>query len=808
MKYFQIFNCNKEPFPGQPSAELFFPAAPYKSCLDHLLSAVQSGQQPFHAVVGDPGAGKTTIFFQFQKKLLAELNDVQIVSASATWFSSKNIFLGRLAETLGITQNGEQNDETLLQETKTVLSQSHQEGKKKIILLIDQAEKIPSYCLEVLEDLSSIKLNPDNLQFVLFGGSIFVNKISLYFNLSQNSNLIHLPKKLSFSDAKGLLSYYLTESGSALSLNSLVTTPGQYGLYHLSGGNPGRIIDLFRLTLTNQIIQDRAKAGWILCHQSAKEIFPDRVQRLGKIKMVSMAAVSILFLALIATTGQQQEPEQLSLAVPDEKNPPVAAPLKTPSVESPAPLDEVEIVEEKEQPEVSPQEHVADILKSLQEDGEKEKTASLAQQPLPVPEDPVENFPNEAPPAPKEIQGQPTFSKVQISKEQTNRNLPTVLPPNLGTITVSEEETLGDMIRRVYGPYSFTPGNTEKILSNNRHITSKHFLNVGDRITFPTMAVTLQEAAVSNAWIRLVTIEKLQDAYRYLRIYAQKDMPLLMIPSWREEETFQFNIVLEENFATQKEADSKLGQLSKEFFPTAVILDGLDRKFFYFSTQKTEVEKKADTVYRLPKEPKDQKVPVLSSNSKKVVQLATNTKQISRRTKNAATAIVEIKPGQQKTQNILGKLPMPKNSTLGHMIRAVYGKNSVNKANISWLLQRNSHIKDPNNIAPGTLVKFPAKAVYLPEDSAGAWWVNLGTFDTLLEACTFLLANTPAKPWLLIIPTRETPSRKFNVLVEKFFQNNDLAKEEAALLAADGFKGVTLIPGLDRTHYYFEEKSK
>ncbi len=574
MKYFQILNCSKDPFLGKPSAELFCPIAPHTACLNNLVMAVKSSQQPLHAVIGDIGSGKTTLFLQLQRKLSIELSNAQVINASTTWISSKKVFLGKLAETLGISKIDQQDDKILLNKLKTVLSQAPQKNSRNNIILIDQAEQLPSYCLEVLEELFGEKSSPGSLQFVFFGREIFIKKIGLYFNISQSSNIISLPKKIGFADARNLLVYYLTEAESALGLDSLFSPVGLYSLYYHGGGNPGRIIGLFRLTLVNQISQDRKKAGGILCRQAAKEIYPEQVKKFDKIKFATLAAVSIMLLVLITTTSQQQVSEQLPLPAQENTKPPLSIAQETPATESTSQnREEVKPPTQVAQPEISTQKHVVDILKSLQTESKQEKISALQ----PPPEE------EKSPPAQVQLLPKKMRTTSLITQKSISKTLPTVLPPNLGAITVFEQETLGDMIRRIYGPYSFTPGNSKKVLANNPHISNKHMLSIGDQIIFPTMGVKLTPEAEETHWIHLVTIKKLQDAYRYLRIYAKEDLKLIILPSWSGHGVFQFDILLEENFVKQKDAESRLAQLSKDVYPKATILTGLDRNFFYFA---------------------------------------------------------------------------------------------------------------------------------------------------------------------------------------------------------------------------------
>jgi len=177
MNYYQIINCKKEPFPGLAMPELFFAAAPHEECLVNLKETVFANRHSFHAVIGETGAGKTTIFYQFQKRLLEDTSKIDVELASHKWFSSKKVFLSQLSKALEVAHEENSNEQVLLKEIKNFLAAPPREDKKKLVILFDQAEKIPSYCLEIFEDIFSKKISHANVQFVLFATPILIKKI-------------------------------------------------------------------------------------------------------------------------------------------------------------------------------------------------------------------------------------------------------------------------------------------------------------------------------------------------------------------------------------------------------------------------------------------------------------------------------------------------------------------------------------------------------------------------------------------------------------------------------------------------------
>jgi hypothetical protein len=769
MKYFTILNCKHDPFPGTPSRALYFPADPHKMCLQNLSSIIKEKKSPLTAVLGPKGVGKTTIYFQLLDKL-SNNAETGITSAGDSWFTNRQTFIEHLADFLDISTHDTPTDQVLLKRLKSAITSKESPGKKQRVLLIDQAENIPSYCFELLEEFFTEKVNPDHLQIITFGTEVFKNKIIQYFNLAQNSHLVDVPAKLNFGNIKKLLEYYLDQAGSSFTLDSLISKAGQRYLYLLSKGHPGKALDICKLTLLNLIIQKRSKAGIIFCHQAAREILPERAAKLQRVRISALAIATIgltIYFSIISQTpdftaqlAAFTNPQTATLSPPvknqQEPEPTTSKPEATAKTESSQEIP-------KESEDASSDKHVLDILKSLQLD---EKSVQITQQ-------------EKQPSAP-----------IIISKTASKK----ILPKLLGEISVFEQETLGDMIRRIYGPYSFNPANTEKLLSINPYLKDKHFLSVGDIIQFPSIAVNLTPLAADSWWVRLVTIDKLQDAYRYLRIYASKTDPLLVIPSWDENGSLQFSIVLQHNFPAQDDAKNKLLQLSSNIYPTAELVEGLSHDSFYYSEKKITAQAKAETTS-----------PIIETISQK--KKSKPTKQLPPKVISAKHVKLKKVPDlKNEIPKLLGKITLTKGNTLGHMIRGVYGKDSVKQRNINWLADNNRHIKNPNNVSPGTFVTFPVKAVMIPQKTLPNWWIKIDTFTTLQSAYIFLKKHTPKKPWLLIIPTFANKQTQFNLIVELSHKQKKDAKAMIEKLSTDGFQSATLLKGLNSDNYYFKSK--
>ncbi|MFO7761816.1 MAG: AAA family ATPase [Thermodesulfobacteriota bacterium] len=163
--------------------------------------------------------------------------------------------------------------------------------------------------------------------------------------------------------------------------------------------------------------------------------------------------------------------------------------------------------------------------------------------------------------------------KDAASPARHSENENTSTPPKiLGTIRVGSRDTLGAMIRKIYGPYSFNPGNMEKVLAVNQEIEDPDFLAVGEEIAFPDLG--LPSIPENRWWIRVSGSKQLESAYKNYN-QLDRDLPdLLLIPELKNSD-WDFIIVLEESFSQKKQAVDVLESLPVKIKKTATLVKKL-----------------------------------------------------------------------------------------------------------------------------------------------------------------------------------------------------------------------------------------
>ena len=161
-------------------------------------------------------------------------------------------------------------------------------------------------------------------------------------------------------------------------------------------------------------------------------------------------------------------------------------------------------------------------------------------------------------------------------------------PEYLGDIITAPGEAFGDMVRRIYGPWSFNTENVKTVLAVNPNLKSPELLQVGHKIRFPTIPVTLTPKAEEVWWVRIITFDNIQSAYRLLRKYRKSPPPLVIIPSRNESGQVLMNILLEDYFMDKESALKAIQALPSVITTQAEALHGLSPETFYYRMKQNE----------------------------------------------------------------------------------------------------------------------------------------------------------------------------------------------------------------------------
>jgi len=174
--YLTHFRMHEKPFKTGTDPKYLWLGEKHKEALEKLVRGILY-EDGFQVVTGSLGSGKTTL----ANAVLNELGD-RVLAAVVTYPEYEGIdFLKLIAKAYGISGNL-QGNEAFFHRFTEFLHSTFSSGKK-VVLIIDEAQRLTSSCLKELSELSRIEENGTRLFRIVFFGENRFHEI-----LSEESN--------------------------------------------------------------------------------------------------------------------------------------------------------------------------------------------------------------------------------------------------------------------------------------------------------------------------------------------------------------------------------------------------------------------------------------------------------------------------------------------------------------------------------------------------------------------------------------------------------------------------------------------
>jgi general secretion pathway protein A len=516
MDYYKLLQLEREPFSNSPDPEFFFQSRQHRGCLQKLELALRL-KRGLNVVLGDIGSGKTTLCREIIRKFAVEpAFETHLILDPA--FGITEEFL-KVLHTM-LCDHPAQADGTtsaLKEAIKQTLYQKGVDQGRTVILIIDEGQKITAPCIEILRELLNYETNTYKLlQIVIFAQEEFQSILAEHPNFADRVNLLHHLGPMNFSDTRQLIRHRLKLASGRPKPVEPFTLPALWAIYRYSQGYPRRIIHLCHQSMLAMIIQNRTRAGWRLIRSCQQRSLPVRGRRsrlpaIGVTAVIAAAAV-ILFGPDFKTTSVYQailekisrptavgvplQPAAPAVGiVPDIANPHPATEIAPRPIAIPAPIAELEPVQQKAI--VLPTPSIQPTERSLSE-------TALAEDAKPEP-----------------IQA---------------------VPSSLGTLRVNSGDTLYQMISTVYGNYRTEY--MEAVLRANPQIDNPDAIQHGSTVTFPALRFASRPAFSTARWIVLSEHRSLTSARQATaELKRQWGAPLKWVTTWTPTQMLTFHLV-------------------------------------------------------------------------------------------------------------------------------------------------------------------------------------------------------------------------------------------------------------------------
>lgn len=324
MDYYAILNLKKEPFSNSPEPEFLFQLPQLTDCLQKLELAVRL-RRGLNVVIGDVGTGKTTLcrkLIQILSAASPEPAEIETHLLLDPEFKNPLEFLQTFALMLGIRDAEKETSEWHLKEKiKNILFDKGVEEKKIVVLIIDEGQKIPANCLEILREFLNYETNEFKLlQIIIFAQKEFLPPLKKRANLLDRVNLLYYLKPLNFRQMCAMINYRLKVAAENDEAPSVFTFLGFLAVYWVTWGFPRKVVFLCHQVILKMIVRDKKKAGWML----VRSCWGEKEKAVAQKWRWALTGVFMILLAGASVMGilhrQNAEAQKVSAAIPSARD--------------------------------------------------------------------------------------------------------------------------------------------------------------------------------------------------------------------------------------------------------------------------------------------------------------------------------------------------------------------------------------------------------------------------------------------------------------------------------------------------------
>lgn len=568
MEYYQILNLIKEPFSNSPEPEFFYQSPQHVECLQNLEIAVRL-RRGLNVVIGDVGTGKTTLCRRLIGKFEGDEN-IKTHLLLDSYFSDSIEFLSTVCRMFGLEekQGNSVTEWQLKEDIKNYLFEQGVDEQKTVVLIVDEGQKIPDFCLEILREFLNYETNENKLlQIVIFAQNEFRKTLRERSNFADRINFLYDLEPLNFKDTRLMIRYRMKKASKTGENPLHFTYPAMRAIYRATDGYPRKIVTLCHQIIMAVIVQNRTRVGWSLVRACVHREVSDKARVAPWVRVTVLSGLLVILLVLGLGTGQLKKLVYSDIfhlfkgsSLTGEEKIPVPFEVAKANDQDLAPQKETESVVNK-----SVKDSLSTESSSLPIENELEKETKAEDIPV------------------KELASVKIEAKTEVAPDlipEASIALP--YPAILGKLVVKRGWIVSKMILAVYGLCDTK--HLRLVKEANPHIRNLNLVIAGNVIKFPVIPVKSNPPMLSY-FVQIAERSDLGEAHRLLYENSNKTMPLRMLPYWNDREGLKFSILLKENFTDKELALGAISGLPPPISSDAKIISEWGENTVFFANQ-------------------------------------------------------------------------------------------------------------------------------------------------------------------------------------------------------------------------------
>ncbi|HBO83889.1 MAG TPA: hypothetical protein DD641_02690, partial [Deltaproteobacteria bacterium] len=455
-------------------------------------------------------------------------------------FNTAIEFLSTIAATFGIPVSGGGQTEWQIKENikNYLFSKGVGEGKL-VVLIIDEGQKLPDFCLESLREFLNYETNNFKLlQIVIFAQKEFVQALKNRKNFADRVNQYYFLKPLNLRETRHIVKFRIAKASDVETPPPLFTYYGLLAVYLATGGYPRKIVSLCHNVVLALIIQNRSRAGWFLVRSCANKVLLNQPVLMRKVQWGTAALASTLFTLLVAAAFNS---DLAAIIKPRKSGLPEAVTVKT------------QIPHE-------------DVNSNPLTD-----TASVS--------DVTEHNNNDAIRTEKSQMQEPSESPSMISSNAAVHS--EKVPETLGQLTADKGTTVWWRFSRIYGDFDLEQ--FKAVADANPHIKDLNKIQVGEKINFPALPSIHNPLQTGKYWVKITSRDNLEEAYKFFKSYPNNLPQIRFFPYWNNSDGLIFAVLLKDGFPDEASALNAIKHLPPQIDSSASVVNRWKENTVFFS---------------------------------------------------------------------------------------------------------------------------------------------------------------------------------------------------------------------------------